>query len=287
MIGVLCVLWALVLTGTLAPVSAATAVTSAPTSSRLASSQSASPRSASLGSAGSGPASRGSTRPGATSPAARIQLDEQSTTVIRSGNSWTISGTVVNTSTESLERPTVDVAAGSRLLDTAAALDGWLGGRASYATAPMGSEQLDTLPGGGRASFTVSVPADRLSLDYGLGAVPLTVTLNSAGRPRADLRTTVVWQSQDSVPAPVQLSWIVPLTLPADPDLLGPSGAARDAAWRAAIGPGSRVDGLLTQLSGLPVTWVVDPALVRPPAAADPDLPALGGAPAPTASPTA
>ncbi|MFM9587448.1 hypothetical protein, partial [Streptomyces caniscabiei] len=65
---------------------------------------------------------------------------------------------------------------------------------------------------------------------------------------------------------PLSVAIAVPLTLDADPDLVDGEGADYQAAWDKALGPGSRIDRILTATTDETVTWAIDPALVGLPA---------------------
>lgn len=189
-----------------------------------------------------------------------------------------------------------------RLLDTLSAGDDWFAGRSRDSGRQVGETATTAAADqDGRRAFVLTIPAEDLErYDYQLASLPLTITASADGTTVATERLALQVQTSPAQ-RPIRTDLVVPLTLPADPDLFGPRGAARDAAWRRAIGPGSRIDELLTRLQGHPVTWVVDPAVVDPPAPADPNLPAADdtgdettGTPttdpsptSPTASPTA
>jgi hypothetical protein len=64
---------------------------------------------------------------------------------------------------------------------------------------------------------------------------------------------------------PFSIAWLVPLTLDPDPALFGTNSVARTAAWAKAIGPGSRLDGVIAGTDSSKVTWAIDPAVLGPP----------------------
>ncbi|MFC6704675.1 DUF6049 family protein [Flexivirga alba] len=136
--------------------------------------------------------------------------------------------------------------------------------------------------------FSVTVPGKKLKFGYGLASLPLTVTVTdgaSAGASaiRGMARSTLQLQNT-SVQSPLQVTVVIPLTLPADPDLFGPSGATRAAAWERAVGPDSQVQKTLDAFAGQPVIFAIDPALVDPPAAADDNVPAVTASESPSGS---
>jgi hypothetical protein len=83
---------------------------------------------------------------------------------------------------------------------------------------------------------------------------------------------------------PLSIAWLVPLTLDPDPALHGADSAARTAAWAKAIGPGSRLDRLITATDSTKVTWAIDPAVLGPPPTPEPVPLSTAPAPAPSAS---
>lgn len=211
----------------------------------------------------------------AASSTVTIGLGSGTTVIARPKTAVVITGTITNHGTDPISSAEAQVAVGPMVLDTTQLLQRWSAGRLETATTKVGDQKLGTLGPGQSTTFTVTVPAGKLTYTYGLAALPMVISLRSGSRQVAVQRTTLTWQSKTSVVSPIRTAFIVPLTLPADPALFGPTGPARTAAWQAAIGPGSRVDELLSRLSGLPVTWVVDPTLVDPPTGADGDLPAI------------
>ncbi len=214
----------------------------------------------------------GDAAPAASSPHVRLDVEDIQPVVASPGEVVTVSGTISNP-TDHFVTPTVTVQVSPQLLDTLTRVDDWTAGRFQTSGPTVGHQTLTTIPPGGHAEFAVRIPRKALDYTYHLASLPMTVSATGDGMKAQQVRTTLQWSS--TPPAhPMQTTVLVPLTLPADPALFGPSGPARVAAWQRAIGPGSRIDRLLTAMQGLPVTWVVDPALLTPPAAADPDLPA-------------
>ncbi|MEO8850498.1 MAG: hypothetical protein ABI360_02100, partial [Allobranchiibius sp.] len=185
-----------------------------------------------------------------------------------------LAGTIT-AGTAPLPDPVVTAALGTTDLDTTSSLQAWNSDASSPVTRTVDSTQPGELPAGASTPFLVPLPTSALALSYSNANLPLEIEL--APRPgRSAVRTwrTTLSFVKTAPAVPLPVTWLVPLTLPADSALFGPTGTARINAWAAAIGPGSRVDSLLGALGSEPVTWVIDPALIKPPSGADSNVPA-------------
>lgn len=214
--------------------------------------------------------------------AVKLRLDPTKMPIVTGSNSSvTVTGTVVNDSATDIVNGTLHIGLSGSLLDTPGAVAQWYSGSSGLAPPVVATASVGAVPVAGSRAFSVTIPAAQIPWNYQLAALPMTLTLTegsslTAAATRVSVRSTLDLQ-RSSVTSPLQIGWVVPLTLPADPDLFGPSGSVRDQAWAKAIGPGSRIDGLLTALADQPVTWLIDPALLDPPLAADDNVPALAG----------
>jgi hypothetical protein len=144
---------------------------------------------------------------------------------------------------------------------------------------------------GAAVPFTVQVPEAGLNIlpgDLAVLAVEIEATgeeeqdAGAAGGPAAPLdpvlaRTVLTATRTHAVARPLDVSWVVPLTLPADPDLTGRDATQRHEAWLAATGPASPARTWLESLTVPGVTWMVDPAMLVPPDPADELVPAPPG----------
>ncbi|MBD2760662.1 hypothetical protein IEE94_14245 [Yimella sp. cx-573] len=207
-----------------------------------------------------------------------IGLDAETPAIVTGESGIELRGTVHNTGTSPVAAATLHVGLRGNLLDTPGSVRTWYAGRPDLSQPVVATTDVGALAPGQKRSFTVKLPPEKLPWRYALAALPMTLTATE-GKNRTDAATrgavrTSLQMQQEGATSPIRIGWVVPLTLPADAALFGPSGAARDAAWVRAIGPGSRVDQLLTALADQPVTWVIDPALLQPALAADPNVPA-------------
>lgn len=217
-----------------------------------------------------------------------VDVDSMTPTIAGPTTPVTITGTVTNRSDEVLAAPKVRVGVSAQLLDTTSAVEDWTSGKLDVATHEVAGASLDPIAPGTSEQFTVTIAKKTLNYTYGLASLPMTVQVTGAGGTTPTVRTTLEW-SKKSPTSPMRSTFVVPLTLPADPALYGPSGPERVAAWNRAIGPGSRIDQLISDLGSLPVTWVVDPSIVHPPVAADdnlPKAPATGSTSSPSSTPS-
>ncbi|MDF8263866.1 DUF6049 family protein [Luteipulveratus flavus] len=222
---------------------------------------------------------------------ATIALADPTPRVLRQGSSLVLRGTVRNTGTTTIARPVVHLGIVDGPLDTRDQVDRWARSSEGFdEPTRVGTGTVTELAPGAQAPFTITVPADRLRYRYYIASLPATLTVTegttlTAAATRGVARTYLEWTAA-TIPQPVRTGWIVPLTLPADPDLFGPTGDTRTAAWNRAIGPGSAVARTLDALQGQPVTWLVDPTMLEPPGAVDPAVPAPESTPSTTTTTT-
>lgn len=224
----------------------------------------------------------------AASTTVRVSLHANSPAVSASGESVTVSGTLTNTGSSGIGHPTVHVSVGDRLLDTRSTAESWLSGHLDLPMTELASGDTAELGAGSSTSFSVDIPGKKLKYAYGMASLPLTVTVtdgrsSTASAIRGMARSTLHLQNK-SVQSPLGVTVVIPLTLPADPDLFGPSGKTRAAAWERAVGPDSRVQRTLDAFQGQPVVFAVDPALLDPTAAADDDVPEASATPSSSSS---
>ncbi|AKU14995.1 DUF6049 family protein [Luteipulveratus mongoliensis] len=220
---------------------------------------------------------------------ATLSLTSVTPGVLKAGSSATITGTIGNTGTAMIVHPVVHVSVLNDPLDTRDRVDEW-GSNAQRFDDPKVVATValpQALAPREFVAFTVTVPAAKLPYRYNLASLPTTLTVTEGqaiteASTRASVRTYLEWVG-NPVATPIQVGWVVPLTLPADPALFGPSGQRRTDAWRRAIGPDSPIDQTIKALDGQPVTWLVDPSMLEPPGATDDNVPVP---PAPSPSPT-
>jgi hypothetical protein len=205
----------------------------------------------------------------------------------------TISGSVHNAGSLSIASPEVRAFIGDRPLLSRDAVSRWAdttGGQlaAEVARAPLGAD----LAPGADASFTLTAPDTAIPHGDAFAVLPLLVDVfgstsvaTSQGVELGGLHTFLPVLSAVKAYEPFSIAWLVPLTLDPDPALHGMDSAARTAAWTTAIGPGSRLDRVITGTDSSLVTWVIDPAILGPPTASTPENTSTAPGPTTTAPP--
>lgn len=215
--------------------------------------------------------------------AGSLTVSEISPAIANGSSDVLLRGTVTNRSADTIT-PVVASGLGSRPLDSTGRLQSWLSGTSDYVLSEEATTTLTPLGPGATETWSLTIPKAGIPRIGSMASLPLAVTVSDTGGPvLRTVRSTLEVVTTTAVQRSLQVTWIVPLSLPADPDLFGPTGTARTQAWQRAIGTGSTVAQLLDDLAGQPVTWLVDPRLVTEPVAQDDNLPSVS--PSPT-SPT-
>lgn len=232
------------------------------------------------------PALAGSGTSAAEDDTASLTLSNISPAVASPNAPLVVLGEITNTGDDAIADPAVRLSLNGSRLSSRDQVTNWMNGSGRTATTDIGRTVLDgPLQPGKSAAFQLLVRPDRLPAIEArtnlAAALSVTDGTDSDAEARATIPTAIPWAgtNDEKVTRPLDVSWVVPLTLPADPALFSSTGADRLAAWRRAIGPGSAVDQLLRQLRGLPVTWLVDPSMLEPPISPDEKLPAADAAP--------
>ncbi|HYO18706.1 MAG TPA: DUF6049 family protein, partial [Dermatophilaceae bacterium] len=205
----------------------------------------------------------------ATSPALAISLTAITPTVAVPKAPITITGSARNTGLVAITSPVARALLGQSRLNSRKAVSDWADGTGEQpmtevARAPLG----ETLAPGGVTTFVLTVPAADVSHRDSFGVLPLRVEVagRTAGGPRdvAQVQTFLPTLSAIKAYEPLSLAWLIPLTLDPDPALHGMNSPARTTAWARAIGPGSRLDNLISATQDANVTWAIDPAILGP-----------------------
>ena len=181
--------------------------------------------------------------------------------------------TVRNHSQSDLTDAVLKLDVGQPSLDSRSSQATWVNGSGGMANASTGTKDVPRVAPGESAKVRVTIPSSELSMGFTAATLPLRISLDRSGLTWASWRSTVPWLADASGTNAMSASMVVPLTLPADPKLLTATGAERVEAWRKAIGPGSRIDKLLSSSTDAPVTWMIDPAVLDPATAQDSTLP--------------
>lgn len=198
-----------------------------------------------------------------------VELDAVDPAVLGPDVPLVIRGTIHNVSTSEVPVRVVRAETAYRSLDTRGALAAWATGDAGVTTGRvLATDTTDTvLAPGDSAPFTLRVERGGFEPPFDFATLPLSVQVHADdGTVRGQLRSYLPWYAAERTEQPLRLSWVVPLTKPAQPQLSAADPTIRDDAWLRAIGPESRAQVWLQGLSesDSAATFLVDPALLAP-----------------------
>jgi Family of unknown function (DUF6049) len=186
------------------------------------------------------------------------------------GVSVTITGTLTARTTD-LAAPTVRVVLGTTPIISRASVTAWTNSTAALAGLEVGNA---TVPGplaaGASAPFSITVPPGRFTLNRPFGVIPVAIQVRDSTSGTTEvLRTFVGWQRMKQY-EPIRLAMVAPVTLSPTAALFQADEATRASAWETELGPTGRISRILdgTDVAGpsgpVPVTWAVDPAVLKP-----------------------
>ncbi|MFF8292671.1 DUF6049 family protein [Streptomyces sp. NPDC016309] len=205
-----------------------------------------------------------------------VSLDTFMPTTPVEGDTLTISGTVTNKGKETVSGAQVDLRVGSRMdsrgeIDAVAKRTGFTPSNDGAALGGPYSIKIPQLAAGLSKDFTIAVPVDKLNLDDD-GVYQLGVSLSgrtastSYSQVLGIERTFLPWQPE-ATDKKTQVTYLWPVIssthLSAETgsdDQQTPVFENDDLA--AELGPGGRLERLVSLGAELPVTWVVDPDLL-------------------------
>jgi len=202
-----------------------------------------------------------------------VSLTRITPTVAVPKASVTISGTVRNTGSVPIASAVARALIGERPLVDRGAVSQWAASTGEQEVTVVARKSLvPNLAPGAVATFTLSVPATAIPHRESFAVLPLSVDVvgttsatTSETVALGNVRTFLPTLSAVKAYVPLSIAWVVPLTLDPNPALHGMDSAARTAAWTKAVGPGSRVDRLITGTDSSKVTWAIDPAILGTP----------------------
>ncbi|ACQ82447.1 conserved hypothetical protein [Beutenbergia cavernae DSM 12333] len=181
-----------------------------------------------------------------------------------------IRGTVENTADSVLEDPTVSLRVQWRTPNWRTALELWLDPEGGVASRNVVTQPLDgDLAPGDRVPFEIRIPVEEAGVaatESSWGARGLEVRAGDATRSASDRTVGVFYPDTDPLPAPTELSVLLPLA---------PDASEWEAARAEERPVGDVAAERLTELAGLggpDVSWALDPSvLASDPLPAEPD----------------
>ncbi|MDQ6716302.1 MAG: DUF6049 family protein, partial [Actinomycetota bacterium] len=213
-----------------------------------------------------------------------LALTSISPAVAGPGVPVTVTGTVT-AHQQALADASVRIVVGSTPIVSRASVAAWATSTGSLTGQEVGSTMLGAqVAPGASMPFTVTVPGGRLSLNRAFGVIPVAVQVRDTSSGATEtLRTFVGWQRIKQY-EPMRLAVVAPVTLSPDAALFDAQESSRTAAWQTELAPTGRINRILdgTDVTGpagtVPVTWAVDPAVLRlaPGAGSDPLAPVVG-----------
>ncbi|MGB3828339.1 MAG: hypothetical protein WA962_06130, partial [Ornithinimicrobium sp.] len=205
--------------------------------------------------------------PAQDTPRIELHLDRVVPTVLQPGRAWAVRGRIENVSDATVQMDQVRLLTAYQPLDTAAALDGWISGNQDVETTRLlGAAGLGRpLPPGEGRDFLVFVPSGEVDPPFAFASLPLRLEASAGdGFGLGELRTVLPWFGDATVQDPLDVSWVVPLTVPPDPELNSETGPQRTQAWLDVVGAQSPARAWLDGLAEHEATFVVDPSLLVP-----------------------
>jgi hypothetical protein len=194
-----------------------------------------------------------------------VVLDTLTPGVVRAGTDVRITGSVTAPLTGPLTGPTVRVVRGDVTVNQRTALDDWASGRTPADGPTVATRTLPDVASGTTRTFSITLPSAKLYDRAAFAALPIAVEVVQDGASEAagSARTFLAWNNRKEY-VPLRLATVLPLTLDPDTLLFSRDDEVRRAAWQRAIGPGSRVDRIVSGTTGRPVTLAVDPSVFGP-----------------------
>jgi hypothetical protein len=160
---------------------------------------------------------------------------------------------------------TVEVRLGSGRVGSHEDVDEWLAGDGPSQGRVLATAAVLTAPEStpDRVPFRVTIGdlGEWMRDAYGVLPVSVEVWPPDAAEPASVVRTFVGYQVRKEY-EPLRLTWVVPITVPYGPTLVGEFGEERTAAWEALLGEGGDLRERLESASDPNAVWAVDPALL-------------------------
>ncbi len=213
-----------------------------------------------------------------------VTVSSVSPAVARSGQRVVVTGAVHNGGATPAAVGRVRLVRGVGTMRTRGDVTRWAAGTTAGHGSLIASARVSSpVAAGGSSPFRLAVASVASLGGSSWGVLPVSVEVG-----HSVVHTFLGYQRIKEY-QPLRTAWLVPLTLDADPALWAGPGPSREDAWQHALGPGSRLDRLITGTEASTVTWAIDPVLLTP--AATPPGPAptppTSASPGTTVSPVA
>lgn len=195
-----------------------------------------------------------------------VVLDSVSPAVATPDGALTVRGTLRNVGSQSVAVDSLEVTSANVGLDTVDRITSWSMGADVIAT-PISLVLDDTdqqINPGESVSFSLEVEAGQINPGFAYGTLPLLVTSTDGLGNTSQLRTVLPWYDAQTAQNPVQVSWVVPMTVPPEPDLMSNDAEARAQAWLDILDPAAPTRTWLSGLASAEATYLLDPALLLP-----------------------
>lgn len=196
-----------------------------------------------------------------------ITLDAVTPAVAQPGESITVTGAVRNVGTDVVMLDSVDVSMANVGLDTVERIEEWsVGAEAISTPITLGTDNTNAeLAPGNSLDLSITIDPDQINPGFNFGTLPLRISAsNQSGATSGQMRTVLPWYDAQPADEPVQVSWVVPLTVPAEPELLSGDVDTRTQAWLDTLADDGSTRSWVSALSDEDATFLIDPALLLP-----------------------
>ncbi|MGB5935529.1 MAG: DUF6049 family protein [Ornithinimicrobium sp.] len=224
--------------------------------------------------------------PTQASPSVQVEIDRVVPAVVGPGQRWVVRGTISNNGSTTVDVERVQLRTAYQALDTVDEIEGWIDdGDIIQTPRVLGSDVIASpLAAQESTSFVIAVSPDAVAPGFAFTSLPLRLDVEAADEtPLAEVRTVLPWFADSTAENPLEVSWVVPLTVPPNPELTA-TEPGRTQAWLSVVGPESPARIWLDGLTSYEATFVVDPSLLLPLPAATSIAEAPAGEPVPAPS---
>ncbi|MDN5791016.1 MAG: hypothetical protein L0H25_09125, partial [Micrococcales bacterium] len=217
-------------------------------------------------------------------------LHSTTPSVVSPGTSVTVTGTITAPAAAGLPAGEVRIVRGTARLGTRADVDAWAADTRRATGPVLGAVNTAAVGAGESATFAITLASGTVRSTRAFAAIPISIELTTAetdsqgerqAASQAVTHSFLAWQARKEYD-PLTVAMLVPVTLDPDPELFARDRASRTRAWRRAIGEGSRIQAIVEETRGTPLTLAVDPAVLGP----DVDDAAPDESPGPRSQPT-